>query len=62
MTKKFKKEIKKMPKKFMVWSIIFAMLVSCFSLIMNVFAESFGTGDNFINFKLKLLTSITNKN
>lgn len=52
MTKKFKKELKKMPKRFMAFTMIFAMLFSYFAPITNVFAQSFGTGDNFITFNI----------
>ena len=40
MTKKFKKEIKKLPKRFMAFTMIFAMLFSYFAPITNVLALS----------------------
>ena len=52
MTKKFKNEIKKLPKRFMAFTMIFAMLFSYFAPITNVFAESIGTGESFITFNL----------
>jgi len=40
MTKKFKNEIKKLPKRFMAFTMIFAMLFSYFAPITKVFATS----------------------
>lgn len=40
MTKKFKKELKKMPKRFMAFTMIFAMLFSYFAPITNALALS----------------------
>ena len=47
MTKKFKKEIKKLPKKLMAFTMIFAMLISYFAPVSNVRAlelQDHGTG------------------
>ena len=52
MTKKLKKEIRKLPKRFMAFTMIFAMLFSYFAPITNVFAESIGTGESYITFNL----------
>ena len=53
MTKKFKNEIKKLPKRFMAFTMIFAMLFSYFAPITNVFAlQSHGEGQHCFAFDM----------
>ena len=53
MTKKLKNEIKKLPKRFMAFTMIFAMLFSYFAPITNVFAlQSHGEGQHCFAFNM----------
>ena len=55
MTKKFKNEIKKLPKRFMAFTMIFAMLFSYFAPVSNVYAlelQDHGTGTQCFIFNM----------